>query len=191
MTKLLERMTNKAIEDIDEEVRVATLADSSVDTKDLGERYFNDVYSRYLWHRRRGKAGISPELMEKYEAELQEARELICKKAESAVFEFRKQLNITKIEFLSLEHRVKERMTGLGIPYLFTTSRDKNYLTVRIVADYFFRIPLTMENADRVLGLVKYFIHRPDYAWEEMPSIRQVRNPRWAASWDRITAQNK
>lgn len=190
MTKLLEQKTNTAIEGIKEEVRDAAFADLTVDAGELAKHYFNEVLSSYLRDRGRGKAEISPELMEKYLAELQEARDRIARAAESAYFEIRKQLNITKIEFLALEHRVKERMTGLGIPYLFTTSQDKNYLTVRIVDDYFFRIPLTMENADRVMGLVKYFIHRPDYAWEEMPSIRQVRNPRLAAAWDRLTAQN-
>ena len=191
MTKLLEQKTNKAIEELFEEVKDGVLADSAVDTDALAKRYFNEVLSSYLRHRGRGKAEISPELMQKYEAELQEAKEAIVKAAGSAVFEFRKQLNITKIEFLSLEHRVKERMNGLGIPYIFTTSRDKNYLTVRIVGDYFFRIPITMENADRIMGMVRYFIHRPDYAWEEMPSIRQIRNPRLAESWDRLTAKNK
>ena len=191
MTKQLEQRTQKTVEYLCERIRAASDAGMSININELSELYFKDLRSGYLALRARGKAKISPELMEKYEAELQEARTMIASAADSAVFEFRKQMNITKIEFLALEHRVKERMNGLGIPYIFTTSKDKNYLTVRIVGDYFFRIPLTMENADRVMGMVKYFIHRPDYAWEEMPSIRQVRNPRLAASWDRITAQNK
>ena len=95
---------------------------------------------------------------------------------------------IARIEYPALAHKVAVAMKKKGIPYLFKTVRSKNILTVRIVEEYFFEIPLTMRNADKVLGLMNYILHRPEYAHEEIPGIRKKFNYPLAQKWDDVAS---
>ena len=43
----------------------------------------------------------------------------------------------------------------------------------------------TLENVDRTVGLVPYFLHRPDLAHEEIPGVRRIRNYPLARVWNK------
>ena len=96
----------------------------------------------------------------------------------------RKQI-IARIEYPSLELTVGRDLGRRGIPYLFRTVEDKNVLTVRVVAEYFFNIPITLENVDRTMGLIEYVLLRPEYAKEEIPGIKVCRDYGLARAWDK------
>ncbi len=90
---------------------------------------------------------------------------------------------IAQIEYPSLAITVEEGMKRKGLPFRLETIDDKNILTVRIVDCHFFRIPVTLDNVERVLGLMQYFLMRPEKVREELPSIRIVADWRLAQSW--------
>ena len=96
----------------------------------------------------------------------------------------RKRRTIALIEYPLLNLKIGEGMRERGIPYLFGTRETGNVLTVRIVGEYFFEIPVTLKNVDRVLGLMKYILLRPDCAREEFPRIRTLRSYSLARSWN-------
>ena len=121
--------------------------------------------------------------MDKYLAELDEARTVVTDTLGQYFFNCRRRWDIARIEFPALEAIVSRELPLRGIPYRFSTRRDENVLTVHIVAEYFFDIPLTMENVEKVTRLLPYFINRPDCAREEMPEIRQRRDYRLSKIW--------
>lgn len=90
---------------------------------------------------------------------------------------------IAQIEYPSLAITVGEGMTRKGLPYRLETVGDRNILTVHIVDYHFFQIPVTLDNVERVLGLMQYFLMRPEKAREELPSIRIVADWHLAQSW--------
>ena len=92
------------------------------------------------------------------------------------------------LEYPTLKIKVEEELRKRKIRYLFETQMDRNILTVHIINEYFFEIPLTLETADRTLGLVSYFIHRPEYAHEELPEIRKVWSRQLSRQWEKLTA---
>ena len=73
MTKLLEQMTDRELELLLANVKRAARSGAG-DINELFHRHFNELISRYLRNRSRHKAEIAPHLMEKYMAELQEAK---------------------------------------------------------------------------------------------------------------------
>ena len=93
--------------------------------------------------------------------------------------------SIALIEYPLLAVKIGDGLRKRGIPFLFETRLDKNVLTVRVVEEYFLEIPITLENVDRTVGLVPYFLHRPDLAHEEIPGVRRIRNYPLARVWNK------
>ena len=93
---------------------------------------------------------------------------------------------VAKLEFPLLELKVKEELGRLKIPYLFRTVSDKNILTVHVVNEYFFDVPVTLENVEKATRLMNYFINRPDCAREELPEIRCKVNYSLAREWNKV-----
>ncbi|MBP5334051.1 MAG: hypothetical protein J6Y66_07770 [Bacteroidales bacterium] len=188
MTKLLQQYLDSELAPLLESVRMVALSGTG-DVNALVQRYFNSLISRYFRARSRGKAELSEALQNKYKEELKEAEAVMRDRAGKVFFEYRKRRDVARIEFPALEIIVKEGMAGKGIPYLFRNVNGENLLTVRVVYEYFLEIPLTMENAQQVMGLLKYFINRPDCAVQEMPGLRRTYNYRLAKKWDKVAVK--
>ena len=90
---------------------------------------------------------------------------------------------VARIEYPVLARKVKEELGRKKIPYLLRTQLYENILTVQVVNEYFFDIPVTLENVERVTGLMNYFLIRPDCAKKEMPEIRPRIDYGLAKSW--------
>ncbi len=190
MTKLLEQMTDRELELLLENVQQAARSGDG-DINELLNRHFNELISRYLRNRSRHKAEIASHLMEKYLAELQEAKNVMTEKADRAFFYYRQQRDVARIEFPALELIVKEGMAKKGIPYTFANVNGENILTVQVVDEHFFKFPVTMENAERLIGLMRYFILRPECAVQEWPGIRRCRSYTLARSWNKVASGGK
>ena len=126
--------------------------------------------------------------MDKYLAELREAETIVTEEIQRVYFIFRRRRDIAKIEFPALELIINRELVSRNIPYLFRTQKDENILTVHIVYEYFFDIPITMENVVKATRLMRYFLNRPDCAREEMPEIRRRRDYRLAKSWKEVAS---
>ena len=186
MTKFLEQLVSKAVDSIHGRIRNA-----ACDMEDINliiKQTVSDIYSRYLRTRSRGKAELSSTLVDKYLAELREAETIVTEEIQRVYFIFRRRRDIAKIEFPALELIINRELVSRNIPYLFKTQKDENILTVQIVSEYFFDIPITMENVDKATRLMKYFLNRPDCAREEMPEIRLRRDYRLAKSWKEVAS---
>ena len=90
---------------------------------------------------------------------------------------------IAMIEFPALEQTVARELGRRNIPFVFRTSKAKNLLTVQIIGEYFFDIPVTLDNVNRTMGLMQYFLLRPECALKEMPGIRVRRDYGLAKTW--------
>jgi hypothetical protein len=103
--------------------------------------------------------------------------------------QYQKNRTIALIEFPALQFKIAEGLGKKGIPFQLETRWVRNILTVRVVNEYFLEIPVTVDTVDRIVGLVPYFLHRPDLAHEEVPGIKRVKNYELAHIWTR-TAQS-
>ena len=103
---------------------------------------------------------------------------------------FRKLMKreIALIEFPALEIIISEGMARKGIPCVFRQEGEENILTVHIAFDYFLSLPVTMDNAERLIVLMRYFINRPDCAAAEWPGARRFRDLTLARNWDRVAS---
>lgn len=144
-----------------------------------------DVSSEFL-KRRRGK--VSPETRARYEAEAAEADALFLARLREMYLDDRQNREIALLEFPLLWLRVSEELGRRGIPFLFRTVLDENVITVQVVNEHFMEIPVTTGTVDRAVGLMRYFINRPECAREEMPEIRFLRDFSLAREWNRLTA---
>ena len=187
MTKLLEQMTGRELVQLQKNVQMAVRSGAG-DINELIHRHFNELISRYLGNRGRNKAGISSPLMEKYLAELQEAKAVLTEEANKVFFFYRKQADVARIEFPALDLIVQEGMSRKGIPYTFAHINGENILTVQVVNEHFFKFPVTMENAERLIGLIRYFINRPECAVREWADIRCYRSYTLASSWNKVAS---
>lgn len=186
MTKLLEQLVSKAVSPIHYRIRNA-----ACDMEDINliiNQTVADMYSRYLRARSHGKPELSSALMDKYLSELKEAETIVTEEIQQEYLVFRRRRSIAKIEYPALEQIVRREMGSRNIPYMLKTQGDENILTVHIVSEHFFDIPVTMENVEKVTGLMRYFLNRPDCAREEMPEIRRRRDYRLAKSWEKLAA---
>ena len=113
------------------------------------------------------------------------------KKMTVAELRRRKQQTITLLEYPLLCVKAEDALRPKGIPFLIERQLCQNYLVLQVVNEYFLYVPLTLENVDRALGLVPYFLHRPDLAREEIPGTRRIRNWGLARKWDALTAVRK
>ena len=113
------------------------------------------------------------------------------KKVTAAELRRRKQQTITLLEYPLLRIKAEDALRPKGIPYLITRQMYQNNLILHVVNEHFLYVPLTLENVDRALGLVPYFLHRPDLAREEIPGIQRIRNWGLARNWETLTAAPK
>ena len=102
--------------------------------------------------------------------------------------QYLKNRAIALIEFPTLQFKIAEGLGKKGIPFHLETRWARNILTVHVVNEYFLEIPVTVDTVDKIVGLVPYFLHRPDLAHEEVPGVKRVKNYALARFWSR-TAQ--
>ena len=185
MTQLLQQLVDNILRDVEADVHRAACLPGG----DIAEtlRYaVETVEKQYL--ARKVNARTKAETILRYKTEVLEAQGLIDKSVREAFARYRKAHAIALLEYPALQIKVEEGLRKRKIRYLFETQMDRNILTVHIINEYFFEIPLTLESAERTLGLVSYFIHRPEYAHEELPEIRKVWSRQLARQWEKLTA---
>ena len=186
MTKLLEQLITKEIENENQAIRRAAVSFYPSDS--WAETTFKNVRERYLAKRLGSAWKDLPEKVERYMPELQEAEKQIRERtAERFVF-WRRQNDISLIEFPVLQQRISAEMSRRGIRYVFANNEGENILTVHVVSEHFYAIPITLDNVDRVLTYISYCINRPEYAHEEIPEIRRYRNWYYAKIWDKVSS---
>ena len=185
MTKLLQQLVDDVLLDVESDVHRAACLPGG----DIAEtlRYAVEMVERQ-YMARKVNVRTKPETFARYEAEVREAQDVIEKSVRDTFARYRKAHAIALLEFPTLQIKAEEALRKRKIRYLFETRMDRNILTVHIVNEYFFEIPLTLETADRTLGLVSYFIHRPEYAHEELPEIRKVWSRQLSRQWEKLTA---
>ena len=86
-----------------------------------------------------------------------------------------------------LVSKVEEYCTRKGIRHIFGIQGKSHILTINIIGEFFFNIPITRETVDRTLGLIPYFLHRPDMATEECPGIQKVKNWKLQKKWTELS----
>ena len=186
MTKLLDQLIENEIENESSAIRKAAVLSYPLDSQ--AKAIFKKVRERYLTKRLGSGWKDLPEKVARYNAELQEAeiqiRELI---SEQFMF-WGRQNTISLIEFPVLQPRIAAELTRRGIRFVFANNDAENILTVHVVAEYFYAIPVTLDNVDRVLTYISYCINRPDYAHEEIPEIRRFRNGHYAKIWEQVSS---
>lgn len=189
MTKLLEQLMSAALEPLQSRIRDAAWGRSDIEP--LIRQVVKEVSDRYRKVRLRGKANPNPYLLEKYDAELREAEARITDNIRQRLFQERQRRDIARIEYPALRHIVAGEMAAKGIRYIFKTKGDRNILVVRVVSDVFLVIPVTLENVEKVTGMIKYFILRPECAAEEIPGARAGTDRRLARDWDKLSETGK
>lgn len=130
-------------------------------------------------------------LKEAFLEELNEAEIIATEKIQQQYFVCRKRRDIALIEYPSLSLIVSKELGRKQIPYILETVMDENILTVHITSEYFFDIPLSLENVEKTTDLLEYFIMRPDCAKREMPEIRKRYDPKLASSWKEAASLGK
>ena len=113
------------------------------------------------------------------------------KKQIAADLRRRKKQMIALLETPFFRVKAEDVLRPKGIPFLIERQLSQNFLVLHVVNEYFLYIPLSQENVDRALGLVPYFLHRPDLAREEIPGIQRIRNWGLARKWNSLTAVPK
>ena len=162
---------------------VLALACMDGDICGLLDRTLAAMASNYLKYRDADRKNIRPQTLDRYRAELAEAGKLLRGRAMDLYFDTRKKLRVALIEYQMLSQKVTAAMKARGIPFRFSTQGTKNVLTIQVVGEYFMEIPLSVENCDRVLDLIRYYISRPDCARMEIPQMRFVKNMMMARHW--------
>ena len=109
------------------------------------------------------------------------------KKQTAAELRRRKKQMIALLETPFFRAKAEDALRPKGIPFIIERQLSQNYLVLHVVNEYFLYVPLSQENVDRALGLVPYFLHRPDLAREEIPGIQRIRNWGLARKWDALT----
>ncbi len=171
MSKQLDRIIETVVADREWEIREIACIDGDIGY--IVSQAVNQMRSSYLRARRRGKEEIKPELAEKYEAELHEAESIVNERIRESYLQCCLKRNISRIEFPMLEHIISRELGKKKIRYIFENKMDENILTVRVVSNYFLDIPVTGENIGKAMGLINYFLQRPECAQEEIPGIRR------------------
>ena len=189
MTETLHKIIDTALQDADVSIHRAA-CESDGDISEILRNAVETIERRYMAPRR-ANTSVKPKTLARYEAEFQEARTILDKSVRDSFNRYRKARTVAVLEHPLLRVKVEEELRKRKIPYLFETRMDKNILTVHIINEYFFEIPLTLETADRILGLVSYFIHWPEYAHEELPEIRKKWSRPLYKQWDVLTRTDR
>jgi len=181
MTKQLQHIVDRLLAEAGFGIRYAACAEGG----DPG-RLLRDLMeeAEYRFMRARKGAGVRPETLSRWEAELREASAVLEREVRERFARHRRSRDIALIEYPLLSVRIGDGLRRRGVPFLFETRLDENILTVRVVDEYFLEIPVTLESVDRTVGLVPYCIHRPDLAHEEIPGVRRIRDYALARSWN-------
>ena len=85
----------------------------------------------------------------------------------------------------------KKTLNKRNIPFILETKKGCNILTVQVINENFFSVPITEETAERTVGLMSYAIHRPDMASQEIPGIKMFKNYALEAKWNELTKENE
>ena len=188
MTKLLEQTMETELRGAYGRVRDAACVPEG-DINIIIKQIHAAIVSSYLRKRTRNRLFMRNGQMDKYLAELDEVFNIVEKDLKERYFYHKQRYKIARIEFPVLELKVKEELGRKKIPYQFSTYRDENILTVQVVNEHFFEIPITLENVEKATRLMSYFINRPDCAREELPEIRRKVNYRLAKEWDKVSVK--
>ena len=87
----------------------------------------------------------------------------------------KKEVEIASIEHPFLELRLADTLGIKKIKYNLVRRPCGHVLEVQIIPHVWMQGPLTVENVDKVTGLVPYFRHRPDRLDADMPEYHIVR----------------
>ena len=185
MSGNLRRLVGATLSANADRIRAAAL--SGGDAGELVPEMVGVLTARYIAYRSAGRKSLPRDLEERYAAELREAEAMVASEVGRMVSETLRARRVALLEHPLLELKVEAEMRRRGIPYMFRCAGDENVLTVQITGEWFFDIPLRVETADRTLGLVKYFINRPDCAAEEEPLIRKRRSYYLTRAWDKCS----
>ena len=185
MTKLLEQIVADELRQVYGRVRDAACFPEG-DIHLIIKQTHAAIVSSYLRKRTRNKLFMRTGSMDKYLAELDEVFNLVEKDLMERYFYHKQRYTLARVEFPVLELKVKEELGRKKIPYQFRTYRDENILTVQVVNEHFFEIPITLENVEKATRLMSYFINRPDCAREELQEIRRRVNFRLAKEWSKV-----
>ena len=185
MTKLLDQLIAKEIETENAAIRRAAVACYPSDS--WAETTIKTVKERYLAKRLGPSWQNLPEKAARYSAELQEAEKQIRERVSERLMILGRQKTISLIEFPVLQQRITAELSRRGIRYVFANTEAENILTVHVVAEHFYAIPVTFDNVDRILTFISYCINRPEYAHEEIPEIRRFRNWYYANIWEQVS----
>ena len=185
MTETLQKIIDTTLQEADVAIHRAA-CESDGDISEILRMAVETIEKRYMAPRR-ANARVKPKTLARYEAEFQEARTFLDKSVRESFNRYRKARTVAVLEHPLLRVMVEEGLRKRNIPFLFETRMDRNILTVHIINEYFFEIPLTLDTADRIIGLVGYFIHRPEYAREELPEIRKKWSRQLFKQWDTLT----
>ena len=186
MTALQQLLFDTILDEMDADIHwTACVSDANLEV--ILRRISETVEKKYM-ARKKVHAGIRPATRARYEEEIEEVRAALDQAVRERFAQYRKARTIALLEYPLLSVKVEDVLPKRNIRYLFETKMDRNILTVHIIDEYFFEIPLTLENADRTIGLVGYFIHRPEYAHEELPEIRKVWSRQLYRQWNSLTA---
>lgn len=186
MSKYLMKMVSREIEG---SKPVIDLIAGSTNQRDLGtfiDDTIKDMCTRYLRHRQGKVESIKPELLAKYEAELKEAGDQYRSEVMEYYCIMRRDREVALIEYPLLSHLVAEAMAAKGIPYRFLTRRYENILTVQVVGEWFFDIPVTLDSLQKIMDLLGYCLMRPDHAKKTLPQIRKRVDYNLARSWKEV-----
>lgn len=189
MTRLLEQLLSDAVYCVASRIRYA--ACNVGDINQIIQQTVSYIRSEYLKPKLHGKRKLSDSLKEAYLEELNDAEIIATEKIQQQYFVCRKRRDIALIEYPSLSLIVSKELGKRQIPYILETVMDENILTVHITSEYFFDIPLSLENVEKATDLLEYFIMRPDCAKREMPEIRKRYDPKLASSWKEAASLGK
>ena len=185
MTKLLEQIVADELRQVYGRVRDAACFPEG-DIHLIIKQTHAAIVSSYLRKRTRNKLTMRNGSMDKYLAELDGVFNLVEQDLMERYFHHKQRYTLARLEFPVLELKVKEGLERKKIPYQFHTYLDENILTVHVVNEHFFEIPITLENVEKATRLMSYFINRPDCAREELPEIRRKVNFRLAKEWSKV-----
>ena len=184
----LKRLAGKFFEDNRNAIRRLACTDAGGESEKFISGLCGEMGEKYIRYRQGKRAALRPELLEKYQGEIAEASRWLRETATEYYFSVRRKVEVARIEYPLLSYRLSVEMPGKGIPYLFEAKGGENILIVQVVWEHFYEIPLSLDNFDRVMSMLKYCIARPEYALEEIPEIRKKKNYLLMGSWHKVAS---
>ena len=184
----LKRVAGKFFEDSRNAIRRLACTDAGGAIEKLISGLCGEMGEKYIRYRQGKRTALRPEVLEKYQNEIAEASQWLRETAMEYYFSVRRKVEVARIEYPLLSYRLSVEMPKKGIPYLFVAKGSENVLTVQVVREHFYDIPLSLDNFDRVMSMLKYCIARPEYALEEIPEIRKRRSYTLRDSWNRVAS---